>query len=407
MTSLDPESSLTTTPIQAASPTGGAGGPVSRPRLSALGMAVFASALAIFAAISFHRKPPPEATAAPGMKVGSDGLSLTNGAPQWKVLKLGQVVSPSERWSDPYPARFKVDEAFASKVGSPLSGRVTNVFIELGQPVKAGQPLFAVASPDIAELRAGQQKAAVDLDVAKAAYERIKAMVEARALPAKDEIESDQQLRQAELSLKLAQTKLSSLKVSSTGDNEFKVLSPRDGAVIEKAVLPSQHVDSDDTLVSIADLDAVWVVADLFEADAVGLSTGMKARVTSPSLPGFTADADVERVSSVVDPERHTVGVRVKLSNADGRIRPNTFAEVRFLSTSAHDTTEIAASALVSDGAKQYVYVQDAPGHFVRRDVVAGAVRDGRISIVSGLKPNETVVEQGAVLLDNQIDLSL
>jgi cobalt-zinc-cadmium efflux system membrane fusion protein len=407
MTSLDPESNLTTSPSQAASPAGGAGGPVSRQRLTSLGMAIFASALAIFAAISFHRKPPPEATAAPGIKVGADGLSLTNGAPQWKVLKLGKVVSPSERWSDPYPARFKVDEAFASKVGSPLSGRVTNVFIELGQPVKAGQPLFAVASPDIAELRAGQQKAAVDLDVAKAAYERIKAMVEARALPAKDEIESDQQLRQAELSLRLAKTKLSSLKVSSTGENEFKVLSPRDGAVIEKAVLPSQHVDSDDTLVSIADLDAVWVVADLFEADAVGLSTGMKARVTSPSLPGFTADADVERVSSVVDPERHTVGVRVKLSNADGRIRPNTFAEVRFLSTSAHDTTEVAASALVSDGAKQYVYVQDAPGHFVRRDVVAGAVRDGRISIVSGLKADETVVEQGAVLLDNQIDLSL
>ena len=100
------------------------------------------------------------------------------------------------------------------------------------------------------------------------------------------------------------------------------------------------------------------------------------------------------------------MGVRVKLSNADGRIRPNTFAEVRFLSTAANGSTEIASSALVSDGAKQYVYVQDSPSHFVRRDVVAGAVREGRISIVSGLKPNETVVEQGAVLLDNQVDLS-
>jgi RND family efflux transporter MFP subunit len=402
MTTIEQENPVS----PAAAGNGGGGRPLAGARLTAIGIAIAVSAVAIFGAISFHRKPPPEASAAPGMKVGKEGLSLASGAPQWKVLKLGQVASPTERWSDPYPARFKVDEAFASKVGSPLSGRVTNVFVELGQPVKAGQPLFAVASPDIAELRASQQKAAVDLDVSKAAYERIKAMVEARALPAKDELESNQQLRQAELALKLAQTKLSSLKVSSTGDNEFKVLAPRDGAIIEKAVLPSQHVDSSDTLVSIADLDAVWVVADLFEADAVGLATGMKARVTSPSLPGFSAEADVERVSSVVDPERHTVGVRVKLSNADGRIRPNTFAEVRFLSAAAQGTTEIAASALVSDGPKQYVYVEDAPGHFVRRDVVAGAVRDGRISVVSGLKPSETVVEEGAVLLDNQIDLS-
>jgi len=407
MTTLETENHLAAAPDAEAPPARGNVAPPSRPRLTSLGLAILGSALAILAAVSFHRKPPPEERPAAGINVSRDGVGLANGAPQWKVLKLGQVVSPSERWSDPYPARFKVDEAFASKVGSPLSGRVTSVFIELGQPVKAGQPLFAIASPDIAELRAGQQKAAVDLDVARAAYERIKAMVEARALPAKDEIESNQQLRQAELSLRLAQTKLASLKVSSSGDNEFKVLSPRDGAVIEKTVLPSQHVDSNDTLVSIADLNAVWVVADLFEADAVGLTTGMKARVTSPSLPGFAAEADVERVSSVVDPERHTVGVRVKLNNADGRIRPNTFAEVRFLSAAAPGSTEIAASALVSDGPKQYVYVQDTPGHFVRRDVVAGAVRDGRVSIARGLSPNETVVEQGAVLLDNQIDLSM
>jgi membrane fusion protein, heavy metal efflux system len=391
-------------------PTLGAGPAPSNPapkRVTALGIAIAVSALAIFGATTFERKPPPEPTQAAGMKVHDASISIENGAPQWKVLKLGNVVAPSERWSDPYPARFKVDEAFAAKVGSPLAGRITSVFIELGQPVKAGQPLFAVASLDVAELRATQQRAAVDLDVARAAYDRVKAMVDARALPAKDEIESNQQLRQAELSLQLAQTKLRSLKVSASGDNEFKVLAPRDGAIIEKSVLPSQHVDSTDTLVSIADLNAVWVVADLFESDAMGLTAGMKARVSSPSLPGFAAEASVERVSSVVDPQRHTVGVRVKLGNADGRIRPNTFAEVRFLSAAAEGSTEIAASALVSDGAKQYVYVQGAPGHFKRRDVVAGAVRDGRISIVSGLRAGETVVEQGAVLLDNQIDLSM
>lgn len=381
--------------------------PSAAKRLTALGVALCVSAFAIFSAISFERKPPPTPTPAAGMKVLAAGISIENGAPQWKVLKLGTALAPSERWSDPYPARFKVDEAFAAKVGSPLAGRITSVYIELGQPVTAGQPLFAVASPDVAELRATQQRAAVDLDVARAAYERVKAMVEARALPAKDEIESNQQLRQAELSMQLAQTKLRSLKVSAAGDNEFKVLAPRDGAIIEKSVLPSQHVDSTDTLVSIADLNAVWVVADLFEADAVGLSAGVKARVSSPSLPGFAVEANVERVSSVVDPARHTVGVRVKLSNADGRIRPNTFAEVRFLSAAAAGSTEIAASALVSDGPKQYVYVQDAPGHFQRRDVVAGAVRDGRVSIVSGLRAGETVVEAGAVLLDNQIDLSM
>lgn len=377
-----------------------------RPRLPGLLAAGVVSVVAVGAALLFHRRLPAEAAAPAGMHVEKDSVTLEKGAPQWKAIRLGKVTTPGERWSDAFPARFRVDEAVASRVGSPLSGRVTSVSVELGQTVKAGAPLFAVASPDIASLRAEQAKASVDLAVARAAYDRVKAMVDARALPAKDELESDQQEKQAELALKLAQMKLSSLKVSTRGDNEFTVVAPRDGVIIEKTVLPGQQVATDDSLVSVAELDMVWVMADLFEADANGIGNGVKARVTSPSLPGFSVEAPVERVSSVVDPDRHTVSVRVKLANPDLRMRPNMFAEVRFLTTPTPGTVEMAATALVSDGPKQYAYVLEAPGHFVKRSIVAGSERDGRVIVISGLKPEETVVEQGAVLLDNQIDLS-
>jgi membrane fusion protein, heavy metal efflux system len=377
-----------------------------RQRLPGLVAALVVSAVAVVAALLFHRHLPAEPAPPAGMRVSKDSVTLEQNAPQWKAIRLGKATEPGERWSDAFPGRFRVDEAVASRVGSPLSGRVTNVAVELGQTVKAGVPLFTVASPDIAALRAEQQKAAVDLQVTRAAYERVKAMVDARALPAKDELESDQQEKQAELALKLAQMKLSSLKVSSRGENEFTVVAPRDGVIIEKAVLPGQQVTTDDSLVSVAELDMVWVMADLFEGDANGIATGVKARVTSPSLPGFSVDAPVERVSSVVDPDRHTVSVRVKLANPELRMRPNMFAEVRFLTTPTPGTVEIAATALVSDGPKQYAYVLESPGHFVKRSIVAGSERDGRVVVLSGLKANETVVEQGAVLLDNQIDLS-
>jgi len=364
------------------------------------------SALAMVLALSFHREPPSELARADGMKTGKSDVTLSKGAPQWDSIRLGTAQAANNTWTAAFPARFRVDESVASRVGSPLSGRVTTVSVELGQSVKAGAPLFAVASPDIAALRAEQQKAAVDLDVAKAAYERVKAMVEARALPAKDELESDQQEKQAELALKLAKMKLSSLKVSTRGDNEFTVVAPRDGVIIEKTVLPGQQVTTDDSLVSVAELDVVWVLADLFEADAAGIGNGSAARVTSPSLPGFSVEAPVERVSSVVDPDRHTVAVRVKLANPDGRMRPNMFAEVAFRTPPSPNAVEMAATALVSDGPKQYAYVLEGQGRFVRRTVVAGPERDGKVTVISGLKAGETVVEQGAVLLDNQIDLS-
>jgi membrane fusion protein, heavy metal efflux system len=378
----------------------------SRRRALSLGVAAGVAVVFVLASTLFHRKTPPALAAAAGMRVGQNDVTLSESAPQWKVIRLGTAAAPTERWTEPFPARFKVDEARAAKVGAPLAGRVTKVLVELGQPVKTGQPLFTIASPDVAALRAEQQKAAVDLEVAKSAYQRVKAMVEARALPAKDEIESDQQLRQAELALHLAQNKLSSLRVSQQGDNQFTVVSPREGVVIAKTVLPAHQVTPDTSLVSVADLADVWVVAELFEADAAGLVTGSKARITSPSIPGLSIDTEVEMVSSVVDPDRHTVPVRVKLPNLDGRIRPNTYAEMRFQTTVQPGTIEIAASAIVSDGRSQYVYAQEGSGHFVRRSVVAGPARNGRVVVTNGVAPGDVVVEQGAVLLDNQIDLS-
>ena len=67
---------------------------------------------------------------------------------------------------------------------------------------------------------------------------------------------------------------------------------------------------------------------------------------------------------------------------------------------------EIAASAIVTDGARQYLYVQDPQGRFARRTIVTGPAHEGRVVVLQGLARGETVVEEGAILLDNQLALS-
>ena len=259
-------------------------------------------------------------------------------------------------------------------------GAWRRVFVELGQRVAAGAPLFSVASPDIAELRANGEKAAVDLEAARATLERVHAMVASRALPAKDELSAQQQLDQAELALKLAEAKLASLHVSSDGENEFTVASPREGVVVEKNVLFGQQVSPDGggVLMVVADLSSVWVVADLFEAQANDVHEGAAAEITCPSIPELKLEGRVEMVSAVVDPVRHTVPIRVRLDNADGALRPNVYARVRFaVAPGPSAAVEIPASALVSDGERQYVYVQEKEGRFVRREVTTGPVARG------------------------------
>ncbi len=379
----------------------------SRTRWMGFSGAALFGCVSIWISSDFTREKPEAPAVSTAMKVDENGISLTPDAPQWQLLKLGVVQAAETRWTDPIPARVVIDETRASKIQVPLSGRVTGVFVELGQRVRAGDPLFSVASPEIADLRSEREKASVDRDVAKSTLDRTRALVASRALPAKEELLAEQQFKDAELSLKLAGAKLDSLRVSSKADNEFTVTAPRSGVLVEKSVLIGQSVapDAGSSLMVVADLSSVWVVADLFDAQATGVAEGAAARVTSPSIPDLTFDGKVEMVSAVVDPARHTIPIRVSLPNPEGALRPNVYARVRFSTTVKSGTVEVPATALITDGLHQYVYVQNQPGRFSRREIVAGPAREGRVPVLSGLQAGETVVNEGGVLLDNQIAL--
>jgi RND family efflux transporter MFP subunit len=378
-------------------------------RFAAIGGALVVSGVSIIAAARYQREPPPAEAPAPGMTVAKDSVTLESGAPQWKVLHLGVATPAAQHWTDPLPARIEIDEAKLSRVGTPLAGRVAKVFVERGQAVAAGAPLFTVSSPNIAELRAERAKAEVDLKVAKANLERVKAVVAAHAAAEKDELAAEQEYHQAEVAHALAMAKLRTNEVGAGDGNEVTVTAPRAGTIVEKNVAVAQRVSPDaaDPLVVVADLSTVWVVADLFEADAQSIPQGAPARVSSPSIPDVAAlDGKVELVSAVVDPAKHTIPIRVRLDNPKQSLRPHVYAQVRFLTGQAAHGVEVQASAVMTDGTQSYLYVQEKSGRFVKRVVTAGPVRDGRVVVLEGLKPGETVVEEGGVLLDNQIDLS-
>jgi cobalt-zinc-cadmium efflux system membrane fusion protein len=372
-------------------------------RVPILVAALLLGGAAIVLARHYKRPDPPKETPAPGMTVGSDSVTLANDAPMWSVVKVAPAEAALPHWTDPVPARIVFDEARTSRLGSPLAGRVTAVMVERGQHVKSGDKLFTVSSPNLAELRADLEKATVERATAQANFNRVKSLVDAGSLPGKELVSAQQEVTEAELAVKLANQKLASLKVVGGGDATFTVTAPRDGVVVEKNIAVGQEVDtSGGSVMAIADLTDVWVVADLFENDVGNLVSGARAKV----IVGGTTEVDgtVDQVSAVVDPDRHTVPVRVKLANLDGSLRPNAYAQIKFFDPTAAKVS-LPSSAVMSDGAETYVYVKDKSGALKKRTVVAGSASAGKMPILEGVEPNEQVVVQGAILLDNQIPL--
>jgi cobalt-zinc-cadmium efflux system membrane fusion protein len=357
---------------------------------------------AILLARHYHRPDPPSEPPAPGMRVGSSSVTLAQAAPAWNVIKLGTPSPAEPHWSDPIPARIAFDEAHTSRLGSPLGGRITAVMVERGQHVASGAALFTVSSPSLAELRAELAKTTGQRATAHTSLERVQALVEAGSLPAKELVTAKQEASEADLAVQLAEQKLASLRIAGGGDASFTVTAPRSGVVVEKNLAVGQLVDpSTGALVAIADLSDVWVVADVFESDVGALTPGAQAKVT---VNGGDRDATVEQVSAVVDPDRHTVPVRLRLPNPDGALRPNAYATIRLFDPTPA-AVALPASAVMSDGAKSYVYRKEPTGELKRHDVTVGSVSGGQVPVLAGLAATDQVVLSGAILLDNQIQL--
>ena len=331
-----------------------------------------------------------------------DDKDRTSSPSDWQALSYTTIAPTPPHWTDAIPARIAFDETRTSRVGTPLGGRVTAVYVQLGEHVLAHAQLFGVTSSDLADLYSARAKAKIDLDAARTNFDRVKALVDRDSIPKKELVTAENDLKEAELTIRTTEQKLAALHVGSSGDTGFVVPAPRDGVVVEKTLATGQQVSPDNgSLVAIADLSTVWVVANVLEDALGGIKVHGKAQVLVDGVD-VPVDGEVDQVSAVVDPDRHTVPVRVKLDNASGRLRPNAYAQVKFYDEGT-STLSVPASAVLSDGATQYVYVRDDKGHLVRRDVVVGSPSGGLSAIRAGLSAGESVVSGGAQLLENQL----
>ena len=364
----------------------------------------------------------------------ADEVRLTEEA----VRQYGVVVGQPERrplsQTVVAPARVGFDVERMAHVGSLVQGRVSEIRAKLGDRVEAGDILLVIDSPELGRLQSEFLAARSSAEAAKPAVTLARQSYE-RAQQLFDETEggislTEVQRRQAELAAAereqiaadadLAATRnamrlhgmtdeaIDQLAASGKVNPAYEVRAPIAGQVVEREVTPGELVGPDDeSLLVLADLSTVWVLADVAEAKLATLGVGSPASLDVPAMPGRTFEGTVTYVSPLVSEGTRTARLRVEVPNPDGLLRPGMFARAALgpADGGGEPVLSLPADAVMTVEGEPSVFVpvEGEPNTFARRAVSVGPRVGGFLPILSGIKEGQPVVIAGTFILKAEI----
>lgn len=301
-----------------------------------------------------------------------------------------------------------------SRISSPLQGRVLEVRVKLGDRVKAGDVLLIIDSPDITSAYSDFIKEASDMDFAIRAYDLAKDLYENKAIPLKDYKQAENDLVKAKAEFRRAKERLLSLRVPAGELDKplaeqkitarFEMKSPLTGTVVERTVTPGSIVGGDQSqvLFTVADLDNLQVVADVYERDLDLVHVGQVAAVTVEAYPTTTFSGAIAAIGDVVDPNSRTIKVRAWVNNEQHKLKPEMFARLHIQVGDASAFLTVPKEAVLEADGKHFVYVVEGEGKYLKREVKIATASGDQVRVVDGLKPGERIVTKGAVLVKGQ-----
>jgi membrane fusion protein, copper/silver efflux system len=275
------------------------------------------------------------------------------------------------------------DESRISHVHTRVAGWVEQLHVNTtGEMVRAGQPLARIFSQELLSsqteyLAARRNTAASGITSVVVASGRTRLTV-----------------------LGMTPAEIDAIEQTNEPHRLVTVVAPRSGVVVNRGVTVGTSVDPSTTLLTIADLSRVWVLAEVPEANIPGIRVGTRAQLDFPASgrPAFAARVDF--VYPTLTDRTRTLRVRFSAANLGGSLRPGLYGMAAFESAGQPVLT-VPRDAIVDTGIEQHVFVANGD-RFEPRAVMLGVQLADRVEVRSGLEEGERIVAAGVFLLDSE-----
>jgi membrane fusion protein, heavy metal efflux system len=331
-------------------------------------------------------------------------IMIPEGSPLRARLVVQQVDAKPVTHKLVLPAVVEADPARTAKVLPPLSGRIVELNVALGDHVAQGQVVAVINSNDLAQAYDDDEKAHSALQLAKKALDRQRALLQAKAGAIKDLEAAEDAFTQTEAEYRRTQAKLRQIGASDNAKDRSRLLAvaaPTSGTVTDLGATRGTFFnDATQPLMTISQLDTVWVTANVPEKDIAFISKDQPVDVTLLAYPGHVLHGNVLFISDVLEPDTRRTKVRIAFANPDGALKPNMFATAIFMQAETAQLV-LPTSSLMMNNDSTTVFVETAPWTFERREVDVGYEVNKIVSVAKGVSTGERVVVAGGVLLND------
>jgi cobalt-zinc-cadmium efflux system membrane fusion protein len=303
------------------------------------------------------------------------------------------------------------DQNLSTHVVSPISGTVMDVLAPVGTHVKAGDALARVASPDFAADVSAYRKAVTVAANLRRVADADKKLLESGNIGRRELEQADADATSAEAdrmaaieqlrALGIPRKELDAILSGRTDSASMGIIhAPMEGTVVENLISPGELLQQGSTdCFTIARLDEMWIMAEVFGSDLSLVKIGAPADVTLPSSPKPIA-GKVDYVADLVDPNTRAVAVRIVAANPDRVLKKDAYVNVAIQSADESRGLLVPVSALLLDSESlTFVFVANPDGSFSRRRVTAGARSEDRVEIEEGLHPGDHIVTEGGLFV--------
>jgi len=292
---------------------------------------------------------------------------------------------------------LEYDQQKMVSVTTKYPGFIEKVYVNYkGQPVRKGEPLFEIYSPELVqteqELLSALEYAQRMENAPEDARRRAESLVEAA--------------RQRLSYWDITPSQVDELEKAGKVHRTLTVTSPSSGVVMMRMPgLEGMATKPGMELFHIANLSSLWLNVEVFEDQLAWVHEGSMADVTLSYFPGEHFTGRVRYIEPEVSEKTRTVSLMLEVPNRSRKLKSGMYATVVFRPAAARAAVAVPDQSVLRTGERNVVIVALGDGRFAPRDVTLGAAGEGYVQVLTGLQAGERIVTSSQFLIDSESNL--